>query len=86
MYQARKSNDMFTKIEYDLTINCLWSLMQNLQLNDLSDLQELWDDISEQESLYKKLWRFGVRLLQSRECSLYETADILLGDHLSEKS
>jgi len=37
-YQARKSSDMIRKIEYDLTNNCLWLLMQNLQLNDLSDL------------------------------------------------
>ena len=51
-----------------------------------SHMQELWDDISEQESLYKKLWSFGVRSLSSRECGLYEAADILLGDHLSEKS
>ena len=26
-----------------------------------SHMQELWDDISEQETLYKKLWSFGVR-------------------------
>ena len=51
-----------------------------------SHMQELWDDISEQESLYKKLWSFGVRSLYSRECGLYEAADIWLGDHLSEKS
>ena len=51
-----------------------------------SHMQELWDDISEQESLYKKLWSFGVRSLRSRECGLYEASDILLGDHLSEKS
>ena len=25
-----------------------------------SHMQELWDDISEQETLYKKLWSFGV--------------------------
>ena len=51
-----------------------------------SHMQELWEDISEQESLYKKLWSFGVRSLCSRECGLYEAADILLGDHLYEKS
>ena len=37
-------------------------------------------------SLYKKLWSFGVRSLRSRECGLYEAADILLGEHLYEKS
>ena len=31
-----------------------------------SHMQELWEDISEQESLYKKLWSFGVRSLCSR--------------------
>jgi len=51
-----------------------------------SHMQELWDDISEQESLYKKLWSFGIRSLHSWECGLYEAADILLGGHLSEKS
>ena len=34
----------------------------------------------------KKLWSFEVRLLRSRECGLYKAANILLGDHLSEKS
>ena len=28
-----------------------------------SHMQELWEDISEQESLYKRLWSFGVRSL-----------------------
>ena len=51
-----------------------------------SHMQELWDDISEQETLYKKLWSFGVRSLRSRECGLYEASDILLGDHLCQKS
>ena len=49
-------------------------------------MQELWEDISEQESLYKKLWSFGVRSWCSRECGLYNAADILLGDHLYKKS
>ena len=51
-----------------------------------SHVQEIWYDISEQETLYKKLWSFGVRFLHSRECGLYEASDILLGDHLYEKS
>ena len=52
-----------------------------------SHMQELWEDISEQETLNKKLWSFGIRLLlRSRECGLYEAADILLGEHLYEKS
>ena len=51
-----------------------------------SHMQELWDDISEQESLYRKLWSFGIRSLRSREYGPYEAADILLGGHLYEKS
>ena len=49
-------------------------------------MQELWEDISEQEPLYKKLWSFGVRSLRSLECGLYKAAEILLGDHLYKKS
>ena len=51
-----------------------------------SHMHELWDDISTKETLYSKLWSFGVRSLRSRECGLYEASDILLGDHLCEKS
>ena len=51
-----------------------------------SHMQDIWQEISEQESLYKRLWSFGVCSLWSRECGLYEAADILLGDLLSEKS
>ena len=51
-----------------------------------SHMHELWDDISTKETLYSKLWSFGVRSLRSRECGLYEASDILLSDHLCEKS
>ena len=51
-----------------------------------SHMQELWEDISEQETLYKKLWSFGVRSLCSCGCNLDEAANILLGEHLYEKS
>ena len=51
-----------------------------------SHMQDIWQEISKQESLYKRLWSFGVRSLRSRECGLYEAADVLLGDHLCEKS
>ena len=37
-------------------------------------------------SIYSKLWSFGIRSLRSRECGLYETSDLLLGDHLFGKS
>ena len=37
-------------------------------------------------TVYGRLWSFGIRSLHSRECGLYESADLLLGDHLCEKS
>ena len=51
-----------------------------------SNLQEIWQDVSESKSIYSRLWSFGVRSLRFRECGLYEAADLLLGDHLTEKS
>ena len=36
--------------------------------------------------VYSRLWSFGIRSLPFRECGLYEASDLLLGDHLSEKS
>ena len=38
------------------------------------------------KSTYSRLWSFGVRSLRSRECGLYEASDLLLSDHLTEKS
>ena len=51
-----------------------------------SHLLDLWDEVTSNQSLYSKLWSFGVRSLRSRECGMYEASDILLGDHLCEKS
>lgn len=51
-----------------------------------SHMHEIWDEVSSNETLYSKLWGFGIRLLRSRECGLYEASDILLSDHLCEKS
>ena len=51
-----------------------------------SHMHEVWDEVSSKETLYSKLWSFGIRSLRSRECGLYEASDILLGDHLCEKS
>ena len=51
-----------------------------------SHLHELWDEVGSSESLYSRLWSFGVRSLRNRECGMYEACDILLGDHLTEKS
>ena len=51
-----------------------------------SNLQDIWHEVSENKSVYSQLWSFGVRSLRSRECGLYEASDLLLGDHLTEKS
>ena len=51
-----------------------------------SNMQEVWQEVSENKSVYSRLWSFGVRSLRSRECGLYEASDLLLGDHLNEKS
>ena len=51
-----------------------------------SNMQDLWEEVSSHSSVYSKLWLFGVRSLRSRECGMYEASDILLGDHLCEKS
>ena len=51
-----------------------------------SNMQDLWQEVSSHQSIYCKLWSFGVRSLRSRECGLYEASDLLLGDHLCGKS
>ena len=52
----------------------------------MSSMQEVWQEVSDSKSVYSRLWKFGVRALRSRESSLYEACDIILGDHLCEKS
>ena len=49
-------------------------------------MQDLWQEVSCHQSIYSKLWSFGVRSLRSRECGLYEASYLLLGDHLCGKS
>ena len=52
-----------------------------------TNMQDLWQEVSSHQSIYSKLWSFGVRSLRSRECGLYEASDLLLGgDHLCGKS
>ena len=50
------------------------------------NMQDVWQQVNSNASLYSKLWSFGVRSFRSRECGLYEASDLLLGDHLYEKS
>ena len=51
-----------------------------------SNMQEIWQEVSENKSICSRLWSFGIRSLRFRECGLYEASDLLLGDHLTEKS
>eukprot|EP00731_Ephydatia_muelleri_P022816 Em0015g399a len=51
-----------------------------------SNMQDVWQEVNANSSIYSKLWSFGIRSLCSRECGLYEASDLLLGDHLTEKS
>ena len=51
-----------------------------------SNMQEIWQEVGDNKSIYSRLWSFGIRSLRFRECGLYEASDLLLGDHLTEKS
>ena len=51
-----------------------------------SNMQEIWQEVGENKSLYSRLCSFGIRSLRFQECGLYEASDLLLGDHLTEKS
>ena len=49
-------------------------------------MQDLWQEVSSHSSIYSRLWSFGICSLRSWEVGLYEASDLLLGDHLCEKS
>ena len=49
-------------------------------------MQDLWQEVASEKSIYSKLWSFGVRSMRSRECGLYEASDLLLGEQLCGKS
>ena len=51
-----------------------------------SNMHEFWQEVSANKCIYSHLWSFGIRSLHSRECGLYEASNLLLGDHLCEKS
>ena len=51
-----------------------------------SSMQEQWQEISNTDNVYSKLFSFGLKSLRTRECGLYEASDILLGDNLCRKS
>ena len=43
-----------------------------------SNLQGIWQEVSDTKSIYSRLWSFGIHSLCSRECGLYEASDLLL--------
>uniref|UniRef100_A0A1X7USH7 ATP-dependent DNA helicase n=1 Tax=Amphimedon queenslandica TaxID=400682 RepID=A0A1X7USH7_AMPQE len=47
---------------------------------------DLWQDILDDGGLYSKLFRIGIRCLDSQSIGLYKTCDILLGEPLCRKS
>ena len=49
-------------------------------------MQDLWQDILDDRGIYSKLFRIGIRCLDSRPIGLYKTCDILLGEPLCRKS
>ena len=51
-----------------------------------SHLQDIWQEVSSDKTLYGRLFSFGLRCLSTREVGLYEASDILLGDPLYKKS
>ena len=44
-----------------------------------SNVQDIWNDISNSDSVYKCLFQFGMRSMRLREVGLYEASDILFG-------
>ena len=59
------------------------SFRLNVTKAERSSMQEIWQEVSENKSIYSRLWSFGVRSLWFRECGLYEASDLLLDDHLT---
>ena len=51
-----------------------------------SNLQDVWSEIASSGTIYSQLWSFGTRALKSREVGLYEASDLLLSNHIAEKS
>ena len=49
-----------------------------------SSMQDIWKEVSDNKSIYSRLWSSGVWSLRSRECGLYKASNMLLGDHLTE--
>uniref|UniRef100_A0A1X7UP52 Uncharacterized protein n=1 Tax=Amphimedon queenslandica TaxID=400682 RepID=A0A1X7UP52_AMPQE len=53
---------------------------------EMGHMQDPWQDILDDRGIYSKLFRIGIRCLDSRLIGLYKTCDILLGEPLCRKS
>uniref|UniRef100_A0A1X7VWB0 Uncharacterized protein n=1 Tax=Amphimedon queenslandica TaxID=400682 RepID=A0A1X7VWB0_AMPQE len=51
-----------------------------------SHMQDVWQEVSDNQNIFSRLWSFGIKALRSREAGLYKSSDLLVGDHLAEKS
>ena len=81
IYELARSESKVRVNDYNPLLLLLWQAKA-----EKCSMQEVWQEIGESGSIYSCLWKFGMRALRSRECGLYEASDLLLGDHLLEKS
>ena len=51
-----------------------------------SNMQDIWNEVASEKSIYSRLFSFGIRSMRSRECGLYEASNLLLGEQLCGKS
>ena len=101
IYELARTESEIRVNDYNPLLLMLWKAIQFVSESSLAlahyisgyvtkaekiSMQEIWDQVSESKSVYSRLWSFGVRSLHSRECGLYEASDLLLGNHLTEKS
>ena len=68
---------------FSLSRKILWHMLTTYDTGyvtkaEKSNLQDLWQEVGSNKSIYSRLWSFGVRSLRSRECGLYEAIDIYI--------
>ena len=100
IYELARSESEVRVNDYNPLLLLLWQANMDIQFMAESSLalshyvtgyitkaeKSSMQEIGESGSIYSRLWKFGMRALRSRECGLYEASDLLLGDHLLEKS
>ena len=53
-----------------------------IKKGERSCMQDIWNEVAFQKSIYGRVFSFGIQSMHSRACSLYETSDLLLGEQL----